>query len=120
MTFKDEATDGTTYASYCYTPEGKLARLESGPRVREACDHAYFQCQLTFGVASFYSDEGRLIAIVTQGSDPRALKSERTSLSRIRINPPLYLTVSDLPFDVALRESTSLLRGLREVVRLVF
>lgn len=53
MTFNEDATDGTLYASDCYTPEGKLAPLASGPRVPEACDDAYFQCQLTLGVASF-------------------------------------------------------------------
>ena len=81
ITFKDEADNGVAYASYCYSPEGNLVRLQSGPLTQVVCDDAYFQCQLILGVTSFYSATGRLIAKVIQGSDPRALKSERTSFS---------------------------------------
>ena len=99
ISFKDEPS---AYASYCYTPEGKLARLVSGPRVRETCDDAYFRCELTLGISSFYSAEGRLIATMMSGSDPRVLKSERTSISWMGTKPPLYITISDLPFATSL------------------
>jgi len=105
ITFSDGADNGVAYASYCYSPEGKLVRLQSGPRTQVACDDVYFQCQLTFGVTSFYSATGRLIAKVLLGSDPRALKSERTSFSWVEMMPPLYLTICDLPFDAALHKS---------------
>jgi hypothetical protein len=106
ITFKDEADNGVAYASYCYSPEGKLVRLQSGPLTQVVCDDAYFQCQLILGVTSFYSATGRLIAKVIQGSDPRALKSERTSFSWVEMMPPLYLTIWDLPLDAVLHKST--------------
>ena len=106
ITFKDGADNGVAYASYCYSPEGRLVRLQSGPLTQVACDDAYFQCQLTFGVTSFYSTTGRLIAKILQGSDRRALKSERTSFSWIAMMPPLYLTIWDLPLDAVLNKST--------------
>src|SRR6266478_4121509 len=106
ITFKkDGADNGVAYASYCYSPEGKLVRLQSGPLTQVACDDAYFQCQLTFGVTSFYLSTSRLIAKILQGSAPRALKSERTSFSWVERMPPLYLTIYDLPFDAALHKS---------------
>jgi hypothetical protein len=106
ITFTDGADNGVAYASYCYSTEGKLVRVQSGPLTRVACDDAYFQCQLTFGVTSFFSTTGRLIAKILQGSDPRALKSERTSFSWVEMMPPLYLTIWDLPLDAILHKST--------------
>lgn len=106
ITFKDGDDNGVAYASYCYSPEGKLVRLQSGPRTHVACDDVYFQCQLIFGVTSFYSTTGRLIAKILQGSDPRALNSERTSFSWVEKMPPLYLTIWDLPLDAVLNKST--------------
>jgi hypothetical protein len=106
ITFKDGADNGVAYASYCYSPEGKLVRVQSGPLTQVACDDAYFQCQLTFGVTSFFSTTGRLIAKILQGSDTRALKSERTSFSWVEMMPPLYLTIWDLPLDAVLHKST--------------
>lgn len=110
ITFENGATNGVAYASYCYSPEGKLVRLQSGPLTQVACDDAYFQCQLTFGVTSFYSATGRLIAKVLLGPDPRALKSERTSFSWVEMMPPppLYLTIWDLPLDAVLHKSTKM------------
>ena len=107
ISFKDAADNGVAYASYCYSPEGRLVRIRSGPFTLVAFDDAYFQCQLTWGVSSFFSSTGRLVARILQGSDPRALKSETTSFSWIKTMPPLYLTIWDLPFDAELHKSTS-------------
>ena len=87
------------YADYCYSPEGKLVRLHSGPSTKVVCDAARFQCHLAFGVFSFFSSKGRLIAKVLIGSDPTALKPERTSFGWVQMMPPLYLRIWDLPFD---------------------
>ena len=94
------------YATYCYSPEGRLIRVQSGPSAKVSCDPAHFQCHLIFGVTSFFSSNGRLIAKLLLGSDPSALKSERATFDWVEMMPPLYFTIKDLPFDAELRKLT--------------
>ena len=104
ISFKDARYAGVAYATYCYSPEGRLVRLQSGPYTSVSCDPAHFQCHLTFGVTSFFSSNRRLIAKVLLGHDPRALKSEGESFDWVEMMPPLYFTIWDLPFDGGLRK----------------
>lgn len=100
--FHNEDDNGWDHASYCYDPDGKLARLATAPKARAACDEAYFRCQLTSGIDRLYLPDGRKVQIVKQ-FDPRPLKSEQTVFATSNATPPEYLKVTELPFAHLLR-----------------
>ena len=109
ISFTDGSDASVAFATYCYSPQGRLVRVQSGPSAKVSCDSAHFQCHLTFGVTSFFSSTGSLIAKVLLGSElNRGLESKRTSFAWVEMMPPLYFRISDLPFDAEARKLTKM------------
>jgi hypothetical protein len=102
MAFDGKEDGETSYAEYCYRPDGRLARLKTLPELESECDEAYFSCGLTVGIEFVYLPDGQKVR-AWQATDQRFLRSEKTSATLTEFVPPEYLTVDDLPFARLIR-----------------
>jgi hypothetical protein len=105
---KDARYGISRYDEYCFRPDGKLLIARSIPSLTSRCDDLNFRCDLMLGSEWIMSPDSHDArgdkSLLVTGSDMRPLKSERT-LEIQTTPPPLYRSVSELPFSKLLESA---------------